>query len=155
DIDINTGPIAAVVGARRGVLPTTPSATLTGLNVPSALAFDAQGNLFVANRDANTVSKYAPGSTAPTATLTVPVGRGASGSAFDADGNLFVANGTGVTVGVFAPVRTTPTSTIPGLNGPRVLAFDAHGNLFVNNGRNTVSVFAPGRTTPSATLTGL
>ena len=28
---------------------TTPSATLTGLNYPVALAFDGSGNLYVAN----------------------------------------------------------------------------------------------------------
>ena len=50
---------------------TTPTATLTGLNDPDALAFDSSGNLYVANwRRHGTVSEFAPGSTTPTATLT-------------------------------------------------------------------------------------
>ena len=49
---------------------TTPTATLTGLNDPEALAFDSSGNLYVANTGNNTVSEFAPGSTTPTATLT-------------------------------------------------------------------------------------
>ena len=47
---------------------TSPSATLTGLNLPAALAFDASGNLYVTNYSGNTVSKFAPGSTSPSAT---------------------------------------------------------------------------------------
>ena len=35
-----------------------------------ALAFDASGNLYVANYGNGTVSEFAPGSTTPTATLT-------------------------------------------------------------------------------------
>ena len=49
---------------------TTPTATLTGLNDPDALAFDSSGNLYVANDGNDTVSEFAPGSTTPTATLT-------------------------------------------------------------------------------------
>ena len=37
---------------------------------PRALAFDGSGNLYVANYAQRTVSKFAPGSTTPTATLT-------------------------------------------------------------------------------------
>src|SRR5262249_47556216 len=43
---------------------TTPTGSLAGLNAPFALAFDANGNLFVANSGANsggtTVSVFAP-----------------------------------------------------------------------------------------------
>lgn len=37
----------------------------TGLNGPTGLAFDAAGNLFVANLGGSTVTKYAPGSSTP------------------------------------------------------------------------------------------
>ena len=69
---------------------TTPTETLSGLNDPSALAFDARGNLFVANGKGTTVSEVAPGSTTPTTTLSGLVRPTAL--AFDGRGNLFVAH---------------------------------------------------------------
>ena len=131
------------------------SATLTGLNGPVALAFDSSGNLYVANRYSDTVSKFAPGATTPSATLTglnVPLAL-----VIDGSGNLYVANGGNGTVSKFAPGATTASVTLTGLNGPVALAFDSRGNLYVANQttNGTVSVFAPGGTTPSATLTGL
>ena len=111
-IDIDTSSNPAVVGASR-VRSTTLSATLTGLDDPQALAFDADGNLYVANPDNNTVSEFAVGSTVPTATLT-----GLSSPmalAFDAGGNLYVANDTASgTVSEFAPGSITPTQSLPG-----------------------------------------
>jgi hypothetical protein len=163
DIDIDTY-IAnpAIVGARRVALPTTPGATLTELNGPSALAFDALGNLFVANTGPNgnggsTVSVFAPGRTTPTTTLaglSTP-----NALAVDASGNLYVTNFSGNSVSVFAPDGTPIATFTGGLNGPRALAFDAAGYLFVANtgpfgGNKTVSKFAPDGT-PIATLAGL
>jgi sugar lactone lactonase YvrE len=155
DVDIATGANPALVGAHR-ILSTTPTATLTGLDFPGALAFDAHGNLYVANVGNNTVSEFAPGRTTPSAILTgldEPVSL-----AFDAQGNLYVANNgansVGTTVSVFAPGSTTPTRTLTGLDNPYALAFDAHGNLYVGNSQ-TVSVFPPGSTSPTRTLTGL
>ena len=77
---------------------TTPTATLTGLNNPFALAFDSSGNLYVVNYDNNgnsIVSKFAPGSTTPTATLTGL--NNPFALAFDSSGNLYVANDTATT----------------------------------------------------------
>ena len=51
-------------------LSLTASATLTGLTEPEALAFDANGNLYVANGTAGTVSKFSLGATTASATLT-------------------------------------------------------------------------------------
>jgi autotransporter-associated beta strand protein len=135
---------------------TTPTATLTGVNVPIAMAFDASGNLYVSNFGGTTVSKFAPGATTASATLT---GLSAPrGLAFDASGNLFVANAN--TVSEFTPGATTASASLSGLNRPVNLAFDGGGNLYVLNDPSpsytgTVSKFAPGATTPSATLTGL
>src|SRR5262249_12558301 len=93
---------------------TTPTATLSGLNKPEALAFDARGNLFVANTGGldpgTTVSMFAPGATTPTATLS---GLNApSALAFDAHGTLSVANGSAFssTVSVFAAVPPIPAA---------------------------------------------
>ena len=150
-LSIDTSGNPAIVGSQQS-LSTTPSATLGGgIERPCALAFDTSGNLYVANNGNGTVSRFAPGTTAPDATLTVS---GASALVFDAGGNLYV---TGLsTVSEFAPGATTPSALLTGLSGPDALVFDASGNLFVANyGNNTVSEFAPGATTPTATLTGL
>jgi hypothetical protein len=155
DINIDTSADAAVVGAQRS-LSTTRTAMLSGVSYAYALAFDAGGNLYVANYYANTVSEFAPGATTPSAILTGQSGPYAL--AFDASGNLYVANEQShSTVNEFAPGATTPTATLTGLSEAAALAFDARGDLYVanNNSTGTVSEFAPGATTPTATLTGL
>ena len=135
---------------------TTPSATLTGLNGPPALAFDASGNLYVANYGRHHGERVRSGGhhahrhphraglsrrpwpSTPAATSTWPTWT-------DSD-----------TVSKFAPGATTPTATLTGLDYPVALAFDPSGNLYVANwSATTVSEFAPGATTPTATLTGL
>ena len=47
----------------------SPSATFTGLSEPSAMAFDHSGNLYAANYNGYSVSKFGPGATSPSATL--------------------------------------------------------------------------------------
>ena len=137
---------------------TTPTATLTGLSQPCALAFDSHGNLYVANKGygaGTTVSEFAPGSTVPTATLTGV--SNPSALKFDASGNLYVANyidGVNDTVSQFSPGATTPTATLTGLRYPTAMACDSSGNLYVAD-LNGVSEFAPGGTTAVATLAGL
>ena len=63
-MEIGASANPAAVGGQY-LLSTTPTATLTGLTNPRGLAFDASGNLYVANYGNNTVSKFAPGSTTP------------------------------------------------------------------------------------------
>ena len=62
----------------------------SGLDDPYGLAFDAAGNLYVANYGNNTISKVTPAgavSTFVSSGLDDP-----DGLAFDAAGNLYVAN---------------------------------------------------------------
>ncbi len=132
---------------------TSPTAILTGLNGPDALAFDGSGNLYVANSYGTTVSMFMPGAISPSAVLT-----GLSSPhavAVDRTGNVYVANGN--VVSRFAPGATSPSVTLTGLDFPQALAFDGYGNLFVANGNNgsSVSIFAPGATVASTTLVGL
>src|SRR5207253_2507024 len=116
---------------------TTASATLKGLGTCDALAFDAAGNLYVANYNLNTVSKFAPGATTAGAILT-----GVSqpdALAFDTLGNLYVANYSG-TVSKFAPGAAGAT-TLPA-SKPDALAVDGGGNLYVANlGTNSITEF--------------
>jgi hypothetical protein len=137
---------------------TTPTAALTGLNNPWALACGSSGNLYVLNYDSNwnsIVSEFAAGSTTPTATLT-----GLNwpyALACDGKGNLYVlnsdSNGNGI-VSEFAPGATAPTATLTGLNGPQALGFDPHGDVFVlnfdNDGNSVVSGFTPAILPPTA-----
>jgi sugar lactone lactonase YvrE len=134
--------------------PATPSATLSAtagsLNLPAGLAFDAAGNLWVANAS-NSIVEYPAsllgitGSPAPTVTLTGGILSNPAGLAFDAGGNLWVAN-----EGTNRVLEFTPTDLADGgtadplgvvlapdaagsLNAPVGLAFDASGDLWVSN----------------------
>jgi sugar lactone lactonase YvrE len=118
----------------------TLSATSHSLDGPSGLVFDAGGNLWVTNRNANTVVEFggtqlaASGSPTPIVTLSATGGSlaGPTGMAFDASGNLWVANDIGRSVVEFGAtqLRTsgapTPVVTLGGLepSGPIGLAFD-------------------------------
>ena len=115
----------------------------TGFNEPggpNGLAFDAAGNLYVANFGNNTVSQVTPAGVVSTyaSGLTDPLGL-----AFDAAGNLFVADSFGNTVSQVTPAGVVNTFAT-GFNDPRGLAFDAGGNLYVTNYQgNTVSQVTP------------
>ncbi len=61
----------------------------TGFNGPVGLAFDASGNLYVTNYNANIVSKVTTGGVVTTFATGF---NGPQGLAFDASGNLYVAN---------------------------------------------------------------
>ena len=91
---------------------TTPSATLTGLNVPRALAFDGSGNLYVANMGNNTVSKFAPGSiTSPTAGGVV-IRSSLSGRPMSLGGTNNAVAGINLTDAELAQIQTAFTGTV-------------------------------------------
>jgi len=108
----------------------------TGFNGSNGLAFDASGNLYVANYNNNTVSKVdASGSvTAIYTGFNCPYGL-----AFNNAGNLFVTNFIGNSI---SQVNASGViiATFTGFNHPYGLAIDASGNLYVSNASaNTVS----------------
>ena len=101
--------------ASGNLLPSslTPARTLTGLRVPTALAFDAAGNLYVANLAGGpdtlgSISVIPPGKTAPTREMT-GIQRPTE-MLVDRDGNLFVINDEDL-------VKYTPTVPIPTAGG--------------------------------------
>jgi hypothetical protein len=144
--------LTGVVSGDEVAFETNSDTALTGLNDPLTVATDSDGNVYVLNSGQNTVSKFAPGSTIPTATLT---GLGtAYALAVDPSGNIYIANYDSNTVAKFAPGATTASAILTGLDRPVALACDPAGNLYVANW-STVSKFAPGSTAPNATLTGV
>jgi sugar lactone lactonase YvrE len=146
----------ASVGARR-VLASTPTATpflTSGLNEPQGMAFDAGGNLYVANQRNGTVSKVAAGTSTAIPFVTSGLNQ-PFGLAFDASGNLYVANYGNSTISkVAAGTSTAIPFVTSGLNGPSYLAFDVSGNLYVANyNGNTVSKVAAGTSTATPFVT--
>ena len=90
--------------------------------IPAALAFDGSGNLYVANYQGNTVSKFAPGSTTPSATLTGlngPDGPGLRRRRQPLRGQL-----PGTTVSKFSPVGPDPVPTVTWTGQPADLVHD-------------------------------
>jgi large repetitive protein len=111
------------------------SGTSTGLNHPSASAFDSAGNLFVANQGAGSVTEYARGATGNVAPVTTIKGAntyiiGPQGLAFDAAGDLFVSNSNAAVTKYSkgATGNVTPTDVVPtGGVGGCAIAVDPAG----------------------------
>jgi sugar lactone lactonase YvrE len=105
-----------------------------GINDPDALAFDSQGNLYVANWFGNTVTVYSP---AGDLIRTIQDGvYGPESIALDSKDSLYVADGAGgygMTVTVYAPNSTKRLATIVSGHGPASLALNTTGELFVAN----------------------
>jgi hypothetical protein len=108
-----------------------PIATISsGLPSPQALAFNAGGNLFVADTSTKSVSIFAPPYTnAPLTTIPLSPYATPLGLAFDASGNLFVDDYSDSVIDEYTPPfssSSTPTTIIPansGLSLPAGIAF--------------------------------
>jgi secreted PhoX family phosphatase len=162
--------------APRATISSGPS---NGLSVPLGLVFDASGDLWVTNEEADDLVEYAPDqlvSGSPAPWVAVPGSRGGFdwpfGEAFDSSGDLWVANYSTNSLVEFAPSQLTTGSPTPtavissdasdSLDGPDGLAFDGSGDLWVANydevtGADRLVEFAPsqlttGSPTPTATM---
>src|SRR5215467_12246859 len=90
-----------------------PFAAHTGLSLPNGLAFDASGNLYVANYGDNTIEKFTPdgvGSVFANTGLNGPWGL-----VFDKAGNLYAANYWGNSVSKITPAGVVSTFFSTGL----------------------------------------
>jgi subtilisin-like proprotein convertase family protein/sugar lactone lactonase YvrE len=102
------------------------------LQQPSAVAVDANGNIFVSDQVVNSVERYTPTgvhTTFASTGLNFPVAL-----AFDSAGNLFVANfATGSGDGSVVRIAPSGVQTIiaTNLSGPNGLAVDAGDNVYV------------------------
>jgi sugar lactone lactonase YvrE len=164
-------PLSASGNATPGV--TISSDGSGSLNNPFGTeAFDASGNLWIANLDAGTLVEYTPSqlasSGAPTPAITIS-SDGSSLSepgsvAFDRSGDLWALNENGA-LEEFTPSQLassgdpTPVVSISGLQDPYGLAFDGSGDLWVSDiEANTVVEYTPsqlaasGAPTPAVTI---
>ncbi len=132
----------------------------TGLNTPVGLAFDTQGNLFVADAISGSIFKFTPAGVKST----FATGLGPLGLAFDAQGNLYEADAESNAIFKFNPAGAQSTFAT-GLNRPNGLAFDARGNLYeseygndpTSGGTNYIIKFSPtgGRIGSFVTMTSV
>ncbi len=148
------------------------------LQSPTALAIDAQGDLWVADQYGNTLNEFTASQIATSGTKTPAVVISAAfgtimrpwALAFDAHGNLWVGNLDGNSVAGFAAADLTTTgSPLPfagitgaqGVHKPVGLAFDAQGNLWVGTVLDSLSRFNAsdlttiGSPTPTVILSGV
>ncbi len=126
----------------------TPADTIGGLTKPDGMAFDAAGNLWVANESSHKIDMYSPaqlaagGDPTPARTLTASVDSFALGLRFDASGNLWLLSlGT---LQAFTPTQLaaggTQTGSIKITSGslayPADIVFDSSGNAWVSESYN-------------------
>ncbi|MCW3091618.1 MAG: inlA [Ferruginibacter sp.] len=123
-VTINSLPALPVDGA----LPVVTN-FVTGLNGPTGLAFNASGNLFVAEQYTGSIRKITPAGviTSFVTSLNTPMA-----IAFDASANLYVAQ---QSTGVVSKITTTGvvSSFASGLGSAVGLAFNTSGDLFVSD----------------------
>lgn len=115
----------------------------SGLNGPTGLAFDAQGNLYVANYNQDTIEKFSP-TGADLGVFASTLCCGAYGLAFDGLGNLYagIYEGQGG-IGIERFDSSGNASDFATIEFPQGLAFDTQGNLYVaNHVQNTIEKFS-------------
>src|SRR5271165_6128425 len=154
-------------GTNGNVAPTNSIAgantTLTG---PTALTFDASGNLLVSDGSvSNAVLTFAPGATGNVAPIRTIAGaatgiQDAECVRNDSAGLIYVCSNNNSTIAVFAagamgnvaPIRTL-SGAATGLTNPTSVSFDTTGNMYVANpGSNSITVYAPGATGNQASM---
>lgn len=123
-----------------------------GIETPEGDATDKQGNLYVTNTDAQTVTEYAPNTTTPIFTystgLTYP-----AGVTVDRKQNVYVSSLSPASVEVFPHRSNTPNLTIPStdITYPIDVALDKTGNVYVTTytasfGNGEIIEYPPGST---------
>jgi sugar lactone lactonase YvrE len=166
-VDANTGIITTIAGtsSQAGFAGDCGPATQALLNTPVGLAFDSNGNLFIADSGNNRIRRVDP-----RGTITTVAGNGSAafsgdggpatsaslnspyGVAVDANGNLYIADlqnnrirRVDATTGVITTIAGTGLATFDGdgvpatsasLNFPASLAFNSAGNLIFTDALN-------------------
>jgi hypothetical protein len=166
-------------GVNGNVAPIrTLSGSNTGLNIPSVVALDRNGKIYVANSGSpSSVTVYAAGANGNVAPIKTISGSNTGlstpfGIAFDAGLNIYVTNAGNFSVTVYAngahgnvaPIRTISGSNT-GINLPEEIALDASGKIYVANcgcgstsAPSSVTVYAAGangNVAPIRTISGI
>jgi hypothetical protein len=111
---------------------------VTGMGVPdgrsTALAFDANGNLFAAEVFTGNIKKISPAGVVSTFVTGL---NNPTALAFDRSGNLFVSEISNQSIKKISPAGVV--NTFVNVNTPNGLAFDSSGSLFVSSINGSVS----------------
>lgn len=112
-----------------------------GMNDPRGLAFDASGNLYVANYGTNTLAKFdSAGTYLPAETIALGLNFSV-GVAIDSAGAIYVSNESSARIRKYDSAGNQLATSVTG-NTPTALAFDGAGNLRVaNRTGNTIARF--------------
>jgi hypothetical protein len=141
-------------------LTSGTSSLLTGsgeLIEPVGVAYDAAGNIYVADFGAHAIFEYGAnntGNAAPIATIRSGLLVGPTGIALDASGNIYVADLAMSTVVVFSAGsngnNVIPKSLVSTVPAQAALALDIAGDIFVANPSGVFEYAAPpaGNTSP-------
>jgi hypothetical protein len=128
----------------------TMAVTFTGnMNAPSALAADASGNIWIANKAGNTITELSQKGTLLSGTGYTNSLNAPSALAFDPSGNLWVTNSGSNTLSKFGstgtPATNSPYSAVS-LSTPNSIAFDSLGNGWISNAvaAGTLTEVVPG-----------
>jgi sugar lactone lactonase YvrE len=161
------GRIATIAGnSQAGFGGDGGPATAASLNVPSDLAMDVAGNLFIADTGNNRIREMTPGGIIATVAGTGAAsytGDGGSASAatlsgpagivFDSAGNLYIADSGNNVIRKVAPDGTISTfagsgaaaysgdggpASLASMKAPQGLALDTSGNLYIVDGNSVV-----------------
>ncbi len=111
-----------------------PVALSPGYNIPTGVAFDAAGNMYVADAMNPSITKIPVGGGAP-----VSLGSGlnnAFGVAVDAAGNVYVADNGNNAIQKIPAAGGSPISIGSGFSAPTGVAVDKAGNVYVADGGN-------------------
>jgi hypothetical protein len=174
---VTPGGVVTTVAGTAGMSGSTDGAATVALfNGPAGVAFDAAGNLYIADDGNNAIRKVTPaGQVSTLAGLAGSPGHvdGTGGAArfsdpqnlaADSAGNLYVADGNGNTIRKVTPAGVVSTLAGSGtagsadgtggaaqFNDPTGIAVDGSGNVYVaDNGNDTVR-----EVTPSGAVTTL
>lgn len=133
----------------------TPSNYVTGFNTPTGIAFDASGNLFVADYVTYKVTKVTPGLVQSNF---VTLNGTPQQIAFDASGNLWSA-GSGIAQRIEKITPAGVVTVYPATGSPYGIAIDAAGNVFYSESNSgdikkisttgTVTTFVSGLLQPN------